>query len=147
MGLDRRLTAGLLGTAMQVVAAAAWAQAPAPSGDLVDKAEVRRDPFKAFDITGDGNLDVAEAKRAGAVRYDELNPSFDERLDRRGAAAVLPGDEFDRADANRDGVVNKAEYLAVVERRHVAADADKDQKLSRTEFDSAAGQRMLGLLR
>lgn len=153
MGLDRRLVVGLLGAAMQVGAAAAWAQAPAPPAS-VDSSGVQRRPeelqsdaMKAFDISGDGLLDEAEAKSAGAARYDGLNPDMDDRLDAKEAASVLGGDALRQADTDGDGQLNKAEYLGLVGRKHGEADADKDGKLNRSELDGPAGQALLRLLR
>ena len=152
MGLDRRLVAVALCAAMQ--AGAAWAQAPAPSSDVGGRAalprdagEIRRDPMRALDITGDGSLDVAEAKSAAAARYDALNPALDERLGRQAAAPSLSDGEFQQADTDGNGVVNKAEYLAFVERRFGEADADKDGKLSRAELDGRASEPLLRTLR
>ena len=152
MGVRRQFTALALCAAMQ--AGGAWAQAPAPSPDVGARAalprdpeQLRRDPMKALDISGDGLIDVAEAKSAAAARYNVLNPTFDEQVDRRAAAASLSGDEFDRADADKNGVVSKAEYVGLIDGRHGEADTDKDGKLSRSELESKGSEALLRLLR
>lgn len=154
MGLDRRLVAAALCAAMQASGTAAWAQASAPSADVGSRAalprdpeQMRRDPMRALDISGDGSLDVAEAKSAAAARYNVLNPAMDEQLGRQVAAPSLFDGEFQQADADGNGVVNKAEYLAWVERRHGEADADKNGKLSPAELEGRASEPLLRTLR
>ena len=109
--------------------------------------ELQADPLRAFDIDKDGTLDLAEVKSAAAARFDQLNPDGDDSLDPREAAPVLPGDAFRQADANGDGKVSKAEYLAYVERMFAAANGDKDGTIDRAELSSPAGQALLKLLR
>lgn len=112
------------------------------------RAEERQsDPIRAFDIEKDGRLDVAECKSAAAARFDELNPDADDRLDPREAAPVLDAQAFRLADADGDGRVNKAEYLAYVERLFREADTDKDETLTRAELDSERGRALLRLVR
>ena len=152
MGVRLQLTALALCAAMQ--AGGAWAQAPASPSDVGSRAalprdpeQLRRDPMKALDISEDGLIDVAEAKSAAAARYNVLNPTFDEQVDRRAAAASLAGDEFDRADADKNGMVNKAEYVGLIDSRHGEADTDKDGKLSRSELEGKGSEALLRLLR
>ena len=90
---------------------------------------------------------MAECKSAAAARFDELNPDADDRLDPREAAPALDERAFRLADTNGDGRVNKAEYLAYVERLFREADADKDEALVRSELDSERGRALLHLLR
>ena len=112
-----------------------------------DPAELRRDPVRALDITGDGGVDAAEAKSAAAARYDALNPALDERLRPAEAAPSVSAQEFRQVDANGDGVLSKAEYLALAERRHSEADSDRDGKLSPLELTDLRGTALIRLLR
>ena len=118
-----------------------------PGGGGRRTGERQTDPIRAFDIEKDGRLDVAECKSAAAARFDELNPDADDRLDPREAAPVLDAQAFRLADTNGDGQVNKAEYLAYVERLFREADADKGETLTRAELDSERGRALLRLLR
>ena len=109
--------------------------------------EAQADPLRAFDVNKNGKLELAEVKSAAAARFDELNPDQDDKLDEREAAPVLPGEAFRTADADKDGTVSKAEYLAYVEQMFNAANPDKDGSLERAELDSKAGQALMHMLR
>jgi len=109
--------------------------------------EAKGDPMQAFDVNKNGKLELAEVKSAAAARYDELNPDLDDKMDEKEAAAVLKGAEFRQADGDGDGTVDKAEYLAYVERMFTLANPDKDGALERAELDAPAGQALMRLLR
>lgn len=157
----RSLCLGLLGAAVSFAVVPARAQSAQPAGPARSpgsaaepgagdgrRAEERQaDPIRAFDIEKDGRLDAAECKSAAAARFDELNPALDDKLDARAAAPALDAQAFRLADANGDGQVNKAEYLAHVERLFRDADADKNETLVRAELDSERGRALLRLLR
>lgn len=109
--------------------------------------EAQSDPMLAFDVDKNGKLELAEVKSAAAARYDELNPDLDDKLDRKEALGVLRGTEFRTADTDRDGTINKAEYLAYVERLFRRANPDKDGSLDRAELAKPAGKALMRLLR
>ena len=109
--------------------------------------EAQADPMLAFDVNKDGKLQLAEVKSAAAARYDELNPDLDDKMDEKEAGAVLKGAEFRQADGDGDGTINKAEYLAYVERMFLLANPDKDGTLERKELDTEAGRALMRLLR
>ncbi len=109
--------------------------------------EAQGDPMLAFDVNKDGKLQLAEVKSAAAARYDELNPDLDDKLDRKEALGVLSGTEFRAADPDGDGTINKAEYLAYVERLFRRANPDKDGTLERKELNTPAGKALMRLLR
>lgn len=151
LGLLAGLVGGWLGVAV-LPAAPGRAQPAGPQAGEASQGgrraqERQADPIRAFDIEKDGRLDAAECKSAAAARFDELNPDADDMLDPREAAPVLDAQAFRLADTNGDGQVNKAEYLAYVERLFREADADKDQTLVRAELDSERGRALLHLLR
>ncbi len=130
----------------------ALAQAPSPTQPTPVRParrpeEAQASPMRAYDIDKDGTLDLAEVKSAAAARFDELNPDGDDKLDPKEAAPALPADAFRQADADGDGTVDKAEYLAYVERMFLRANPDKDGSLDRKELGTAAGQRLMRLLR
>jgi Ca2+-binding EF-hand superfamily protein len=54
--------------------------------------------------------------------------------------------EFGQADRDRDGTVDKKEYLAFVERSFKAADRDNDGTLDAKELGSLRGRALLRLL-
>jgi Ca2+-binding EF-hand superfamily protein len=55
--------------------------------------------------------------------------------------------EFAAADGDHDGTLDKAEYLAAVERAFRAADRDNDGTLDAKELSSPRGRVLLRLLR
>jgi Ca2+-binding EF-hand superfamily protein len=54
---------------------------------------------------------------------------------------------FDRLDPDKDGTLDKREYLAVVEQRFKAANPDNDGTLDAKELRSPAGRALLRLLK
>ena len=117
------LAAAMLGW-MLAVAAGAFAQGT-PDLPARRPEEPQVDPMQAFDVNKNGKLELAEVKSAAAARFDELNPDGDDKLDEWEAALVLLGEAFRTVDADKDGTVGKAEYLAYVEQMFVAANPDK----------------------
>lgn len=109
--------------------------------------EAQGDPMLAFDVNKNGKLELAEVKSAAAARYDELNPDLDDKLDRKEAFGVLRDTEFRSADTDKDGTIDKAEYLAYVERLFNRANPDKDGSLERAELNKTAGKALMRLLR
>lgn len=103
--------------------------------------------MQAFDIDKNGTLDLAEVKSAAAAHFDEMNPDADDKLDPHEAAPALSAKAFHQADADHDGTVDKAEYLAAVERAFKLADHDKDGTLDQKELNSPAGKTLMKLLR
>ena len=87
-------------------------------------------------------------KDDAAKRYDDFNPDLDDALDRREARRHrLSAAVFREADADGNGAVNKAEWLALVERRFEAADPDRDGSLSRAELRSDKGKAVARFMR
>ena len=149
MRLAKSLLAIALAGSAQPVAFAQPASSTQPMPDRPARRpeEAQASPMRAYDIDKDGTLDLAEVKSAAAARFDELNPDGDDKLDPKEAAPALPADAFRQADTDGDGTVDKAEYLAYVERMFLRANPDKDGSLDRKELGTAAGQRLMHLLR
>jgi Ca2+-binding EF-hand superfamily protein len=79
--------------------------------------------------------------------FDKLDINKDGTLDLKELHGRLSRKEFITADADHDGTLSKAEYLAVVEQRFKAADADHDGTLSIWEFHTPKGRALTRLLR
>ena len=98
--------------------------------------------FEAMDRDRDGTLDIDEVKRAAAAKFDELDTEHlgvvrTAKLRRRLSRSEL---------AAHKGEISKNDYLAIVQKRFDAADADHDGTLSRAEFRSLAGLALRRLL-
>lgn len=97
----------------------------------------------AADADQDGQITKAEAEAFKAAKFDELDQNRDgvlsdaERPRRRGGnRAGLPG-RMHRADADGDGQVTKAEFVAGSTRWFDRLDADGDGVIQQAELDSA----------
>lgn len=108
--------------------------------------ERQADPILALDISKDGKLDAAELKSAAAARFDDINPALDDAMTPQEAAPLLTEAIFREVDTNRDGVINKAEYLAHVERMFDKASPAPDG-LDRAKLDTEAGRALMRLVR
>jgi hypothetical protein len=126
----RRLLLGALLTAGSVGAAAA---APIRGGG-------RPSSFAAIDADHDGTIDLAEAKHAAELLFDQLDRNKNGKLSRAELGRRrISAAEFRAADADHDGTLTKEEYLALVERQFKAADLDHDGTVSEAEFESRSG--------
>ncbi len=95
----------------------------------------------AFDL-----LDLAQARAAGSAQFDVLDLDHNKKLTRTELAGRLNALEFIDADRDFDGRQSKTEYLAVVDQRFKAADANRNGSLDAQELRSPAGLRLLRLL-
>jgi hypothetical protein len=59
----------------------------------------------------------------------------------------LSAKELAAADPDHDGTLTKDEYLAIVEQRFNAANADSDGTLDAKELATKAGQKLMRLLK
>jgi Ca2+-binding EF-hand superfamily protein len=98
------------------------------------------------DADHDGTLDLAEAKKAAAARFDALDRDHDGTLDRQELRGVLSAKGVREADTDKDKTIDNNEYNALVAKRFKAADKDHDGTLDRKELNSSAGKALLRLL-
>jgi len=103
--------------------------------------------LQAWDLDHDGTLSLDEVKTAAAAEFDKLDADHEGTLSRKELGNRLTPREFRAADKDHEGTLSKEEYLSVVVRRFKAADADKDGTLTAQELQSAAGHRLVRLLR
>jgi Ca2+-binding EF-hand superfamily protein len=106
--------------------------------------------IKRFDTDNDGTVDLAEAKKAASELFDKLDRDHDGTLDTREMSrrmTVKQIKDLAAADSDHNGKFTKDEYLAVVEQRFLAADADHDGTLDAKEFHSKAGIALARLLK
>ena len=102
--------------------------------------------LRQWDADHDGTLDLAEAKKAAAAKFDALDRDHDGTLDRQELRGVLSAKGVREADTDKDKTIDKNEYNALVEKRFKAADKDNDGTLDKKELNSSAGKALLRLL-
>ena len=102
--------------------------------------------LKIWDTDNDGTMDLAEATKAAAAKFDSLERDHDGTLDMKEMAPTkVDKAAFTKADPDKDGTLTKQEYLTIVEVRFKSADPDHDGTVSAAELKTQAGQA-LGLL-
>ena len=99
-----------------------------------------------LDHDNDGTVDLAEAKAAGSAAFDRLEKDHDGTLDLSELHDRLNAKDLAAADPDKDGTLDKAEYLTLIEQRFKAADPDKDGTVDASELMSPAGQALVGLV-
>jgi Ca2+-binding EF-hand superfamily protein len=116
---------------------------------LVGQAQAQRLNVDAFlqewDADRDGTLTLDEIKKAAAARFDALDRKKKGILSRSELAGNLTFQEFRKADTDKDGTLDKTEFLSAVEKRFQAADTDHDGTLDKKELESLAGRSLLRL--
>ena len=146
-------------SADKVEAPAARKSLDANNDGVVDRAEAAAHPrlaarFDTLDANKDGRLERGElprghgkhGRRGPGSHLVALDTDKDGRISQAEAAAEPKfAARFARLDANGDGFVDRADRQALARQRHdewfKAADADKDGKLSKAEFDAAHARR------
>jgi hypothetical protein len=71
-------------------------------------------------------VDLDEAKAAASMLFDKLDRDHDGTLGRRELSGRMVSKEFGAANGDRDGTLDRDEYLAAVEKSFKAADRDND---------------------
>lgn len=105
--------------------------------------------LKSIDPDNDGSIDMAEAKAAAGKLFDRLNKDAakDKTLDVKELKGRLSKKDIAAGDPDKDGTIDKAEFLKVVEARFAAANPDKDGTVDCKELGTKAGKALLKLLK
>jgi hypothetical protein len=98
-----------------------------------------------WDADHDGTLSLDEVKKAASARFNELDHNHRGTLNRWKTGATVTAWQFRRADVDKDGTLDKHEYLALVEKLFRAADRDHDGTLDRKELHRRSGTFLLRL--
>ena len=129
---------------VSVIAVALIATAPFI---LQARADTSSDVIAMWDPDHDGTLDLAEINKAAAAEFDKLDVDHDGTLDMKDLGQRVTSAEFQAADKDKDGTLDKAEYASIVAQRFHAADPDNDATIDAKELRTAAGARLMELLR
>jgi Ca2+-binding EF-hand superfamily protein len=103
--------------------------------------------MQMLDPDNDGTVDLQEAKDAASAQFDRLDRNKDGVLSPPELKGRLSARDFAAANPDRDGTLDKNEYLSVVEKRFNAANPDNDGTLDEKELQSRAGRALQRLLR
>ena len=127
-----------------VIAVALIATAPLA---LQARANSATDVIATWDQDHDGTLDQAEVNKAAAAEFDKLDVDHDGTLDMKELGHRVTRAEFTAANKDKDGTLDKAEYESIVAQRFHAANPDNDTTIDAKELQTAAGGRLMELLK
>ena len=104
--------------------------------------------MNVWDPDSDGTLDLAEANKAAAARFDSLESDNDGTLDTKEMSSTKVDKKvFKKADPDNDGTLTKGEFLTIVKERFEAAVPDHDGTVSVAELKTKAGKDLVRLLK
>ena len=98
--------------------------------------------LQKWDTDHDGTLSHAEINKAASTRFDALDRKHKHVLTRNQLAGMLTFQQFRKVDKDKDGTIDKAEFLAVVDKLFRVADKDHDGTLDRDKLNSSAGRAL-----
>ncbi len=102
--------------------------------------------MKTLDPDGDGTVDLAEAKAAGAAMFKKLNTDSDDTLSMKELDGRISEADFKAADPDGDGTLSQSEYAALVEKMFKAADTDGDGTLDKPSSSRRPARSCLSLI-
>ena len=135
MTTRRMLILALVSAGLAFGASAPALSAPKHSGTM-----------QKLDPSGDGVIDLAEARAVAATVFDRIDHNKDGLVNTRELGGRVTPQEFAVADRNHDGKLSKEEYLSVVEKRFKAADPNNTGKVSERALFSRTGRPLARLL-
>lgn len=95
--------------------------------------------FTAMDLNKDGFIDASEAQKAKKERWEKMKERHADKADGKGMHGHKGGHGMmEKADANKDGKITKAEYDAVAMGKGAFEDKDfnKDGVIDKADWDA-----------
>ena len=102
--------------------------------------------MKALNHDNDQTLEIPEVIDAATKLFSEINPDGDTTLERAETAGRLTESDWKAVNKDKDETLEMDEWLSVARKRFMAADANKDGKISVSELDSPAGQMLVKMI-
>lgn len=102
--------------------------------------------MKALNHDNDQTLEIPEVIDAATKLFSEINPDGDTTLERTETAGRLTESDWKAVNKDKDDTLEMDEWLSVARKRFVAADTNKDGKISVSELDSPAGQMLVKMI-
>jgi Ca2+-binding EF-hand superfamily protein len=102
--------------------------------------------MQLLDPGNKGAISLEDAKKTAAALFDRLDRNRNGALNKRELGGRVTPQEFAATDADKNGMLSKAEYLGIVEKRFKAANPDNDGTLDEKELASRNGRALLRLL-
>jgi hypothetical protein len=125
-----------------VIAAGLTSAIGAPDATPNDESLV----LSKIDTDHDGSVSLTEAKAAATAKFDALDTDKEGTLDVNELTGILSPNAVKKADKDKDQTLDKAEFLALVEKMFKAADQDHDETLDPTELSTDQGRALVSLL-
>ena len=98
--------------------------------------------------SSDGTLSLQQADKAAESHFKALDTNHDGTVDQQEIVpAGVSTAEFTAADVpDKDKKIQKEEYMTIVKKKFAAADSSGNNKLTKSELNSEAGQKLIKLL-
>jgi hypothetical protein len=100
-----------------------------------------------FDTDKDGTVDLTEAQTAASALFDKLDTDHEGTLSPKELKGRISKKDWAVADPDNDKTMSKDEYSAYVAALFKEADADNEGTLDKKELRSAAGRKLVKLMR
>lgn len=103
-------------------------------------------PVAILDSDNDNTIDISEMGKAASDTFDNIDSDGDGKVDLPATGKRLSKLEFKKADADKDGFLDKNEYFTAADGLLRIADQDKDGTLDEKEFNSKEGKILTRLI-
>lgn len=136
-------TAAFIGAGSLVSAGAATSPSHKPGSGKSISAFMQK-----YDANHNGSLSLQEATTAAEARFAALDPDHDGTIDAKEAIpAKISTKDFKGVDPDKDNLLQKDEYLNLVQQKFAVADTAHNGELTSKELNSKAGRALMLLLR
>lgn len=103
-------------------------------------------PVDLLDSDDDKTIDISEIGKAASDTFDKIDSDGAGKIDLPATGKRLSKTEFKKADADKDGFLDKNEYFAAADGLLRIADQDKDGTLDEKEFNTKEGKILQRLI-